>query len=190
MRFFVALCAMLIALPAAAGWQLNTEASSLSFVTVKNAKIAEVHSFEQLSGDITREGKVNFDVSLASVNTAIPIRDERMQKFLFNIEKYATASFSADVDMRFIEALPSGQIKQIPLAGKIYLHGQTQTIATRVQLIKLAKNRIAVNAIEPIVFNAEQYDLAAGVEKLREIAGLSTISPLVPVTFTLVFDYQ
>jgi hypothetical protein len=36
------------------------------------------------------------------------------------------------------------------------------------------------------MLDVTKFDLGAGVEKLRELAGLKAISPLVPTTFSLV----
>ncbi|WP_147302725.1 YceI family protein [Thalassotalea euphylliae] len=187
---FSALFSLLVTLPTFAGWQLSDEASQLSFVTTKNSDIAETHSFESLSGDINAQGQVSFHINLASVNTAIAIRDQRMQKLLFELDRFTTAEFTGKVDIRFIEALPVGQIKYLPLAGDIRLHGNKQAVTTKVQLIKLASNRFAVNTVKPVLLNANQYGLVAGIEKLRAIAGLNLISNTVPVTFNLVFEYQ
>ncbi|REL36946.1 YceI family protein [Thalassotalea euphylliae] len=181
---------LLFSLPVFAGWQLNSSESQLSFVTTKNSEVAEVHSFENLTGDINKQGQVSFKISLASVNTAIPIRDERMQKYLFKLDTFASADFIGEVDIRFIEALPAGQVKYLPLSGNIHLHGNKQAVTMKVQLIKLARNRFVVNTVKPLIMNANQYNLAAGVEKLRTIAGLSNISNAVPVTFNLLFEYQ
>jgi hypothetical protein len=41
---------------------------------------------------------------------------------------------------------------------------------------------------KPVVVNAPEFKLAEGVEALREIAGLPSISLAVPVSFVLAFD--
>lgn len=42
-----------------------------------------------------------------------------------------------------------------------------------------------MNSFQPIIVNANEFDLVAGIDKLREIAGLSSISQAVPVSFVL-----
>jgi hypothetical protein len=44
-----------------------------------------------------------------------------------------------------------------------------------------------VTTIVPIVVSASQLNLQPGIEALREIAGLPSISYSVPVTFSLTF---
>jgi hypothetical protein len=41
--------------------------------------------------------------------------------------------------------------------------------------------------LEPLVINAEDFDLVPGLETLRNLAGLSAISPSVPVGAVLIF---
>ena len=64
---------------AQAAWQLSADESSLTFVTTKATHVAEVHSFKSLTGSVDEQGRVAVSVALASVDTLIPIRDERMR---------------------------------------------------------------------------------------------------------------
>jgi hypothetical protein len=44
-----------------------------------------------------------------------------------------------------------------------------------------------VAATKPLIVDATKFGLSDGIEKLREIAGLSSISHAVPVTFVMTF---
>jgi len=59
-----------------------------------------------------------------------------------------------------------------------------------VRVVKLSKDRILAASVKPIIVNADQYELLGGVEKLREVANLPSISTAVPVTFSFVFKQQ
>ena len=65
-------------------WKVDPTGSHLGFGSVKNDLIAENHSFKEISGTVSDEGLAQIEVTLASVETLIPIRNERMQKMLFN----------------------------------------------------------------------------------------------------------
>lgn len=52
-------------------------------------------------------------------------------------------------------------------------------------LTKISDNKLMVSSFQPIIINANEFGLVAGVEKLRDIAGLSSISQAVPVSFVL-----
>ncbi|MFV0275687.1 MAG: hypothetical protein ACK5HY_00645, partial [Parahaliea sp.] len=47
---------------------------------------------------------------------------------------------------------------------------------------------LRVVTTRPVVVNAGDFDLVKGIEALRQVAGLKTISTAVPVTFSLVFS--
>ena len=68
------------------------------------------------------------------------------------------------------------------------VHGTTSSITFDITVSRLTDNRILVASRKPVIVNASQVGLLAGVEKLREVAGLPSISPAVPVSFVLAFD--
>jgi hypothetical protein len=51
----------------------------------------------------------------------------------------------------------------------------------------LTADRLLVSSVRPVIVNAGPLGLDEGVERLREAAGLPSISPAVPVTFQLTF---
>lgn len=187
MRIFTLLMSLFFILPSLANWQLNNENSQFNFVTTKKNSATEVHQFTQLSGTISSQGKVNLDIDLTNVETNIPIRNERMQKFLFITELFPKATFTTMINQNDIEQLKIGDLKQIDLVGEISLHGIKQTINTRVQVIKLKTNMLQVNSLQPIIIQAKAFKLGAGIEKLKALASLPSISHAVPITFSLAF---
>ena len=67
------------------------------------------------------------------------------------------------------------------------LRDQSQTYNATV-LVSRQEAGLMATTLKPIVVNAESFDLVAGVEALREVAGLPSISRAVPVSFTVVFE--
>jgi polyisoprenoid-binding protein YceI len=180
----------LIALPASADWTLNNGQSNLSFISVKKGDVAEVHRFDQLNGSVDGTGNVELTIQLASVNTAIPIRDERMREMLFNTKAFPSADLTGKIDISEIIKLGVGGIIVSTLQGELTLHGQSRPVTTELVVARLAAHKLLVSSRKPLVLQADDYDLLAGVEKLREVAGLSSISKAVPVSFVLVFDQK
>ena len=88
---------LIVSAAASAQWTLNNEASTLSFVTVKADHVAEVHTFDELSGTIKEDGSVSIEIALASVNTLVPIRNERMQSMLFETELFPRGTITARI---------------------------------------------------------------------------------------------
>jgi polyisoprenoid-binding protein YceI len=187
MRIFTLLLGLLFTLPSLANWQLSNEKSQFNFVTTKKGSGTEVHQFTQLKGDVSAKGEVNLIVDLTSVETNISIRNERMQKFLFETDLFPQAIFTTSVEQHDIETLQVGEIVQIDLAGEISLHGLTQKINTQVQVIKLQDNALLVSSLKPVIIQAKAFNLETGIEKLKTLAALPSINHSVLVTFSLHF---
>ncbi len=168
---------------AMADWVLDNTQSALYFVSIKSDHIAETHTFKTLSGGITKAGQGSLNIDLASVSTNIDIRDQRMREQLFDTQKFATASVSVDLSKTGVK--PGIQTVNVTLD----LHGVKKEIPATVAITEVG-NTVQVVTVAPIMLNAADFDLAAGVTALREIAELPSISNAVPVTFFLSFVKQ
>ncbi len=183
------LCAS-IAPVIAAEWTLDPERSHLAFVSIKAGNIGEVHHFTELSGSIDDQGRTVIDTKLDSVETLIPIRNERMREMLFKTAQYSDATLSAKIDPGAINAMQPGDQIDVVAESILSLHGETQPLVLKMQAAKLDADTILVASTEPVVLDAAKFGMSEGVEKLREIAGLESISNAVPVTFVMTFDTQ
>jgi len=179
--------ALAVAATAQADWTLDNDNSSLNFVSTKAGKVAEVHSFGTLSGKVDKNGYAEIAIDLASVNTNIEIRDERMREYLFETDRFALAVITAQLDTRTLSGLEAGTSATMSIEGELTLHGKSQPVTLPISAYRLDDNTMLVISSQPFVINADSFELAAGVEKLREIAGLPSISTAVPVSFRLSF---
>ncbi|MCK8045280.1 YceI family protein [Shewanella sp. 1CM18E] len=166
-------------------WNVDSDSSNVNFISIKKGDIAEVHHFKSMAGTYDDNGQFSFSVSLASVVTNVDIRDERMGSLLFEVDKYPKLTLTAKVDPNLVKDLAVGSVKVTTIDGEVDLHGQKQKMAFNVSIAKLSDSHLLVSSVMPVIVNADSFGLTAGVEKLREIAGLSAISKAVPVTFTL-----
>lgn len=166
---------------AQADWSLNTEQSSLHFATVKNSTISEISHFKELEGVISEDGKASLVIKLASVDTANPIRDERMQKHLFEVEKYPNAIVSLDLGS---EGIKSGAQT---IMAMLSMHGVDKEITTQV-FVEQDDKSIRVSSLVPVVISAPDFSLGKSIGALQELAGLTSINLTVPATFRLVYD--
>ena len=184
-------CALLltlgVSLSAQANWYLDGESSRLSFVSTKNAHISEVQRFLVLHGKVDPDGRAEVEVELESVNSGIPLRDERMRKELFEIKTFPEAQISAQINLQPINDLASGAQLELRLPLSVTLHGKTQTYSAELLATRLDDRRFQVVTLEPLVVHAEDFDLAPGVAALRKAAGLKSISLSVPVGAVLIF---
>ena len=178
---------LIVSATASAQWTLSNEASTLSFVTVKADHVAEVHTFDELSGAIGEDGSVSIEIALASVNTLVPIRNERMQSMLFETDLFPRATITSQINSDGLANMALGSSEEIGLDFTLELHNQSQTYNATV-LVSRQEAGLIATTLKPIVVKAESFDLVAGVEALREVAGLPSISRAVPVSFTVVFE--
>ncbi len=170
----------------AASWALDEGASSVHFVTVKNAVIAETHEFLEVSGAVAAD-EAAVTIALGSVETLIPIRNERMREMLFEVASYPEATLTAPVDQAALEALAPGESVEQRLSGALSLKGSTLPLEFSVRVSRQGPDAVRVESLGPVMVSAEQLGLATGVEALRAIAGLNSITPMVPVSFSLLF---
>lgn len=176
-------------LPALSGsWQVNSQDSRVSFVSVKKGDIAEVHYFKEVNGSLDGSGDFVLTIPLISVNTGVEIRDERMQSMLFEVAQFPQMTLSSRIDPAGLESIKAGEVSAMSIEAKINLHGKTQIKVFNVLVAKLSETKIVVSSLQPVVVNGSEFELTAGIEKLREIAGLSAISQAVPVSFVLTLD--
>ncbi len=187
---FALLLASCAAMPTTESWRLDNGNSSISFVTTKVTDIAEVHTFRTFSGSLNQSGNVRIAIDLASVDTGIEIRDDRMRAMLFETDSFATATMTAKVDMAMVKRLMAGGSRSATIEGELALHGETMPLAIDVQVTRAGTSKLLVMSQKPVVVNAAQFKLAEGVERLREVAGLPSISKAVPVSFVLSFDAE
>lgn len=162
----------------------------MNFVSIKKDTVAEVNSFREMSGSISDQGAVTLEIALASVDTAIAIRDERIRVMLFETGLFPKAQLTAKVDMASFTKLKAGQSHSEEIALTFALHGESKIFKANVTVVKLEGDRFMVTTTDPIIINAADYGLVKGIEALREIANLPAISAAVPVTLNLVFDKQ
>ena len=182
------LACLLLTSAAHAEWQLDNDRSRLSFISIKAGDIGEVHRFTQLSGAVQDDGSVELAINLASVDTLIPIRDERMRDLLFEVVAFPTATLTASVDLAQITSLAPGATLATALEGTLTVHGRANSLTAQITVARLSPTEVMVAAAEPVIVTAAGVGLSEGVEKLREIAGLPSISQAVPVSFVLVFE--
>lgn len=173
-----------------ADWQLDSDRSAINFVSIKNNQIAEVHRFLELSGAVDNNGLAQVDIKLASVETNIPIRNDRMKSMLFEIDLFAVASATVKLDVQKLAGIDTGTSLNTDITLDLDLHGVKKPIGADVKITRVSENTWQVTSVQPVIINASTFNLDQGVEALQAIAGLGSIGAAVPVTFNLEFTKQ
>jgi polyisoprenoid-binding protein YceI len=172
-----------------AAWDLDNERSAVQFLSIKNASVAELHHFKVVSGGISDGGEAQVTIDLDSVETMIPIRNQRMRELLFETVRFPSATLTAPVPAD-LASLDAGETRDVNFEVSVELHGKTVPYAAAADVTRLADGSLRVTLREPILVKAADFGLAAGVETLRNVAGLDSISTAMPVTATLVFSEE
>ncbi|GGP83940.1 YceI family protein [Shewanella ulleungensis] len=176
----------LLSFQAMAGdWQVNQDHSRVSFISVKNNDIAEVHHFKHVAGSLTDAGAFALSIDLNSVDTGIQIRDERMQTILFEVAQFPQLKVDAVINPKLLMGMKVGDTLTTQINATVEMHGKTQKKSIDVLVAKLSDNKMLVSSFAPMIIQADEFNFVTGVEKLREIAGLPSISLAVPVSFVL-----
>lgn len=69
----------------------------------------------------------------------------------------------------------------------VSLHGKEHSYSAQLLATRLDERRFQVVTLEPLMLRAEEFDLAPGLDALRKVAGLQSISLSVPVGAVLIF---
>lgn len=162
-------------------WQLDSKGSNVSFSSLKNESIAEPHRFNSISGSITKEGKASLSIDLHSVETLIPIRNERMIGLLFDQQRYAL--FNADLGQGFAQNLTEDR----QINGVLQLNGRSKNVQAQIGLKRIDHDAVLAFTRYPIIIQVADFALSDGIERLRNIAGLTSINKAVPIHLVLLF---
>ena len=185
------MCALLltlgVSLSAQASWYLDGESSRLSFITTQNANVSNLHRFLVLHGKVERNGRAQLRIEMDSVNSAVPLRDERMRDVLFDFKHFPEAQVTTQIDLQPINDLANGAQLELHLPVTVSLRGKQHTYEAQLLATRLDERRFQVVTLEPLMLQAEDFGLQPELEAMRKIAGLSAISFSVPVGAVLIF---
>lgn len=170
------------------GWTLIPEGSAINYVSIKNGETAESNRLPGLTGSVDDSGKAEITIDLASVQTHIEQRDERMREYLFRVSEYPTARVTAQIDMAPLEALTPGASIPTEFEVIVEANGTESGYPVKAQVSRMGEDIVTVQAHDLVIMDAGDLNYQEGVEKLRELAGLDSIQLAVPVSFTLVFE--
>jgi polyisoprenoid-binding protein YceI len=171
-------------------WTLDAAGSRLGYVSIKAGEVAENNRFDKLSGAVAADGTATLDIDLASVNTGVDIRNERMREIFFEVAGNPKAVVTAKLDPAAFAGLAVGQAITRPLKATVALKGATSEVETDVLVTRVSDDRVTVAPTAPVIISTDMFGLTDELGELRALAQLPSITPAVPVTFTLAFTRQ
>jgi polyisoprenoid-binding protein YceI len=190
MRCLTLLLALLLSPLAVADWQLQTDYSRISFVSVKRGDSAEVQRFTGLTGMVDAQGGVRIVVPFSGLDSGLALRDERMRSELFQVARFSEAQVSSQVDLAAWEEMAVGASKIDTIELQISLHGQERRLKAEVLVSRIGEHNMQVGTLEPVLLKAVDFDLVEGLQRLEEISAVPQITPEVPVFALLTFQWH
>lgn len=178
-----------------AAWRVDNDQSTFNFVTAKAvapgvAAVEEVQTFKQIGGTIGDDGKLEFGVELGSVETNIPLRNERLKEILFKVADNPRAVFTGTVDVRRLKAMRVGAQEHVDLTGQLTISGQSNPVTASLDVVKLASGALRVSTRLPIIVNLKDYGLQDEVAALRDVMHLNVLVSSAPVTFSVMLKSE
>ncbi|WP_017664335.1 YceI family protein [Porphyrobacter sp. AAP82] len=168
-------------------WTLDPATSRLAYVSIKAGEVAENNRFDTLSGSVAADGTASLGIDLASVSTGAEIRDERMREVFFAVAENPAATVTAKLDPARFAGLAVGQSVLRPLKAEVTIKGASAEVETEVLVTRTAEDRVLVVSAAPVIVSTDMFGLTDELGELRAMAQLPSITPAVPVTFTLAF---
>jgi polyisoprenoid-binding protein YceI len=185
--FMLGICLQLIGALAWADWELDSTASVINFATIKNDSVGEINTIKSLEGSISVSGAAQITIHLASVETLIEIRNERIRSLLFETATFPVAQVEAQVDPALMAGANEGEVHQLDLPVTLTLHGVQRDLTAPVSVLVENDGGLLVFTTHPVLVNAADFGLDSGIEALRNVAGLKSISNVIPVTLQFRF---
>ncbi|MEL7429121.1 MAG: YceI family protein [Pseudomonadota bacterium] len=187
LKTLVFTASLLAAAPAFAEWKSVDDMSRVAFGSIKGDVTGEVHHFNRVSGTVSDDGKLSIAIDLASVETNIDIRNERMAAHVFDGGK-ASATLSGQIDMDEINALKPGDSKVVEVFTTLAFAGSENDIDARMLVVRLDEDRVLVTTEDFIMISTEDLGIEAGIDTLMQLANLSGITRVTPVSVRMVFQ--
>jgi polyisoprenoid-binding protein YceI len=167
-------------------WVLDSANSRVNFISIKKGNIGESHDLTDLSGGIAGS-KASVIIKPDSVESRVPIRNERMRELLFETGLYPTIEVSADVMAQLVD-LKSGDSLLATVPTTVSMHGVSNKLELELRISKLSSDLLIVSSTQPIIIRAADYNMVEGIAKLAALVNNLTIAESVPVSFSLQFS--
>jgi hypothetical protein len=178
---------MLFVSQAFAEWTLDAANSNISYGTIKNSMIGESNTFKTISGTIDDNGHINIEIALASVDTQLELRDQRMRDIVFKVAENVSAKLTGDMNLQAHQDQEIGTSRVIEATIGLELVGEKLEHDVMLVITRLAENKVMVTPHGVMFIDADEYELLDAIEELRNLAGLDSIASVVPMSFYLTF---
>ncbi|CZF85710.1 YceI family protein [Grimontia marina] len=166
-------------------YALDSEASSISFATIKKSYVIEPANLSGIEGSVDASGNFSVAAPLSSISTGIPIRNQRLNDLFFDSNKFPTLKVEGQVSMEGL-VKNSTQLQQA-IPAKVTLFGNTKEVTLNMNIVKSGDNIFAFTT-KPVIISGATFGIPKeNLEAVSATVGNIDISSTVPVNVSLVF---
>ena len=166
----------------AKSWVLEPKYSSISIISTKNNRVAEVFNFNNFTGTINKDGYLSIEIDLNSLETNVPIRNQRIQKHLFETNTFPTADIHTQLTA---EDLTVGSHS---IQFDVDMHGVSAILQAEFMVFEQFGKKI-ITLHKPLIIHAKDFGMENGIVTLKNLAKLQSIDFSVPINLTLSFNH-
>lgn len=169
-------------------YKVDSKNSSVYFSSIKKQYVVEPAVFKKVTGSMSESGEVEVMIDLNSIDTKVPIRNERLNKLFFDSIKFPEAKVSAKIDNKALRKIKS--VGRMSVPASITLYGQSQDVTLDL-LVTKTRHHIVVASLSALTVSASDYGIPAdNLTKLAATVGGIPISSKVGVSFVLAFEHK
>ncbi len=186
--------------PLAGTYTVDSNASQVSFTTVKNHELSVSGKFKNISGSIEvpkddtpdkSTGTIIIDV--ASLNTGSQERDQNILEHFF--EAVGDNVVSENITFTLGPMKAKGTVEspleinkpvELIANGELKIHKTTKSQQFRLTVTRVGPNRILITNSDPYVFDINKFKMADPLKKLMEVCDHGAVSNIVPVQLHIV----
>ena len=180
---------VLIPMAVQAAWIINPSNSIIQFDSTKvlktGKKITESNTLSSVKGNIDQQGRFDIDIDLDSLETNIPIRNERVKKYLFHTERQRYAKIRGELSSKNLRLLNSFDVESTTTQSFTLNINGVQLPITGEFVFNHMGDKTSIRSSKPIILSIQDLHAESGLYKLIRLAGLDTISFEVPVKVNL-----
>ena len=169
-------------------WSLNSESSSLSFVSVKNSSVLEASHFGTLTGSVSEDGNAHVAAQTETVETWVDVRNGRMVEHFFQSAQHPQLSVDTQIDLEAYDDMDVGETRRTELTLTVTIVSTPRTLYADVFVTRAGSDTVIVATAEPVMVDARDFGLGNAVEMLESLAGLDSVSPVAAVSAYLVYE--
>lgn len=171
---------------AAESWTVDSDASIVGFGSIKKDTIGEAHTISGVSGTVTADGTATIALDLATVQTNIDIRNERIAEHVF--KGAGTANLIAQIDMEAVGKLGVGEYMVTEVDGNLDLLGLLTPVFLEMFVMRTAEGQVIATSNSMLFVGTDEIGIDAGIDTLMQLADLPGITRAFPVTMRFVFN--